>query len=130
MLAGEGLGLDDGDAAAGLARPEGLDVGEDGDYLLVGEGFSEGRHDALEAGDGEFGSAVADDAVEEAVGVMPGVAVAVERGRGKGAVGVTDVPVGLTFAVDAVAGGAVGNEERAAGWWGGVSGCGSAGFGG
>ena len=113
MLAGEGLGLGYGDAAACFAFPKAFDVGEDGDDFLVAEGFTKGGHDGLVAGDGEFGAAVTDDAVEETVGVVPGVAVAVERGRRQGAVGVADVPVGLAFAVDAVAAGAIGHEESA-----------------
>ena len=110
-LAGVGLGLGDGEAAAGFARPEALDVGEDGDNFLVAEGFAEGGHAAFEARDGKFSAAVVDDAVEETVGVVPGVAVAVQRGRGQGAVGLADVPVGLALSIDAVTAGAVLEED-------------------
>ena len=111
VLAGEGLGLGDGDASAHFTRPEALDVGEDGDYLLVAKFLAEGGHAALESRDGEFGSAVADDAVEEAVGVVPGVAVAVQGGRREGAVELAEVPVGLALAIDAVTAGAILEED-------------------
>ncbi len=89
------------------------------------EDFAEGGHEALVAGDGKFNAAVVDDAVEETVGVVPGVAVTVEGRSGEGTIVVADVPVGLTFAVDAVAAGAVfGEDDFALGDGGGLGGWG------
>ncbi len=115
LLAGLGLGLTDGKAAFGFVSPEALDVGQDGDDFLMAELVSEGGHTALVVGQLRYRSSLADDAVQETVGVVPGMTVAVE-GRGpEGSIGILDVPVGLTFAVGAVAYGAIGGEYVPAG---------------
>ena len=93
--------LRNGRTPAGLVSPETLDVGEHRDDLLVAELLAERGHTALEirqAGAFQHLPAVLDVPVQEAVRVMPGVTVAIERRSGKYAFGVGYVPVGLALA--------------------------------
>ena len=109
LLANQRLRLPDGQSPLGLVSPEALDVCEHRYHLLVGEPVAKRRHAALEAGVVgifEYPPTLTDNAVQEAVRMVPGVPVTIERRRQR-AVFFPDMLVTLLLTAQSVADGAV-----------------------
>ena len=112
------LPLPDGRPPAGLVAPQALYVGEHLDYLLAAQSLSECRHRASEARKiGVFLqlSALADDPVQKAVRMVPGVAISVQGRWGQRAILVRNVPVWSTLSVGSMANRAVGGKDTLSG---------------
>ena len=116
QLADQGLGLPDGQSAFALVTPEGLDVGQHVDNLLMAQMVAEGGHTAFVAGNLRYRPSLADYPVQQAVPMVPRVPVAVERRGRQCPVGFLYVPVRLTRAVGSVTCGAIRCEYLLACW--------------
>ena len=118
-LANRRLRLPDGQSLFCLAPPEALDVCENCDYLLVAELVAKRRHSALEARIArvfKYPSTLTDSAVQEAIPMMPGMPVAIERRRQQGAVFLPDLPVGLPLASYSMTHSAIRGKEHLTYW--------------
>ncbi len=97
--------------------PQALDVCERIDDFVMGQGVAERRHPALEAWGSRYRPSFPHYAVEDAIGVVPRVAIAVQGRRAQSAIIVSDSPIRGALPHSAVAYRAMHFECAGAGIW-------------